>query len=58
MPLLYCCRVYNCCIRQQSEAVTDKDCALSQEGPACAEYPPLAFLCYLGVLLVISDFLP
>lgn len=58
MPLLYCCRVYGCCIRQQSEGVMDKDCALSQEGPACAEYPLLAFLCYLGVLLVISDFLP
>lgn len=58
MVLLYCCRVCGCCIRQHSEGVTDKDCALSQEGPPCVEHLPLAFQHYLGVLLVISNFLP
>lgn len=58
MLLLYCCHVCGCCIRQQSEGVTDKDCTLSQEGPPCVEHPPLAFRRCLGVLLVISNFLP
>lgn len=49
MLLLYC-RVCGCCIRQQSVGVTDKDCALSQEDPACVAHSPLAFLCYLGSL--------